>query len=65
MAEYHAGDHVELKNGVTGKITFTDKPRDKYVVQGDDGKEYYPRKSAIVGKYVPKKEKRGFLRRKK
>lgn len=65
MASYHTGDHVELKNGKTGKITFTDTARDQYVVAGDDGKEYYPRKSGIVGKYVPKKETKGLFGRRK
>lgn len=63
MARYYTGDHVELKNGKTGKVTFTDTARNQYVVKGDDGKEYYPRESGIVGKYVPKKEKKGFFRK--
>lgn len=64
MAKYNRGDHVELKNGKTGKVTFTDTARDQYVVEGDDGKEYYPRVSGIIGKYQPKKEKKGLFRRK-
>lgn len=65
MAKYHRGDHVELKNGKTGKVTFTDPERDQYVVDGDDGKEYYPRQSAIVGKYTaPKPQKKGIFRKK-
>ena len=65
MARYHRGDHVELKNGKTGKVTFTDPERDQYVVDGDDGKEYYPRVAAIKGKYVPTPEKKGLFGRKK
>lgn len=48
--KYNVGDRVKLKNGKTGKVTFRDSARDQYVVEGDDGKEYYPRESGIKGK---------------
>lgn len=62
MGKYHTGDYVELKNGENGVITFVDSARNQYVVDGDNGKEYYPRESGIVGKVKPAKKK-GFFRR--
>ena len=59
--------HVRMKNGKTGTIKFRDNNSntERYVVAGDDGKEYYPTDSGITNYTADEKpeKKKGFFRR--
>ena len=67
--KWRANSHVRMKNGETGTIKFQDggngRP-ERYVVKGDDGKEYYPTDSGITNYTSDEKPaKKGLFGRKK
>lgn len=64
MPKWSIGRRVNMKNGKTGEIKFADYSSRRYVVQGDDGKEYTPTESGITG-YEEKPKKRGLFGRNK
>lgn len=57
---------VTMTNGKTGTIKFRDSGGsgpERYVVTGDDGKEYYPTETGITGYAEDAPKKKGWFGR--